>query len=727
MNIPNHIIDQLNSQADLVGIIGRHTQLKKAGNEFKGCCPFHGEKTPSFYVNPSKNLYHCFGCGVSGNAISFLKDYENLTFIEAVHELSKQTGITIPENDKQHTRYRRGHQSTTQPTTQSTTKPSKQAINHQAKQVGNHQTHGMPPYHDAPLHDVPLLDTTLAMNALADTSLIDTSLIDTSSFTDWHHSNLVHSADDHANQHADGDLYELLQRVQQFYQHQLQQTPTAQRYFISRGLTWQTIATFGLGYAPSGWQHLSQAFPDDIEGLKILGLIRQSDGGRDYDLLRERVIFAIRDNQGRVIGFAGRALDNEIKPKYINSSDSPVFHKQQVLYGYYESRQQKASRWLVVEGYMDVIALYQAGIYGAVASMGTATNEKQIQRLLKFNDTLTLCFDGDSAGQTAAWRTLQLSLPILQDTQTLKFLTLPQGHDPDSYVKMFGKDSMVEQIDNATILSEYVFAYLSTQIDSESPEGKAKMMSQVKQLTALLPKGSSFRHLLNNDIYYRLTGRRNQNKAVKDALLNFNSPLQIHHHLQLCLFYQPELIDVVSLEQIWRTSNIHAYRQISHEISKLTNNNLPIPPLPTWRDFGRKREDRQKDDQPNDNNDTKQDMALPKLVELIELRLSQSDNKVLFTSPNHAFHHLLASLPSSLYADIIPHWANFYHSFSQQTVSDLSLLFQELLYQQLDAIFEQQMQDYQSIYARELINKQRQQLKTWLSMLQQSFNAVTKF
>ena len=317
-------------------------------------------------------------------------------------------------------------------------------------------------------------------------------------------------------------------------------------------------------------------------------------------------------------------------------------------------------------------------------------------------------------------------MPILQDTQTLKFLTLPQGHDPDSYVKMFGKDSMLEQIDNATILSEYVFAYLSTQIDSESPEGKAKMMSQVKQLTALLPKGSGFRHLLNNDIYYRLTGRRNQNKAVKDALLNFNSPLQIHHHLQLCLFYQPELIDVVSLEQIWRASNIHAYRQISHEISKLTNNNLPIPPLPTWRDFGRKREDRQKDDQPNDNNDTKQDMALPKLVELIELRLSQSDNKVLFTSPNHAFHHLLASLPSSLYADIIPHWADFDHSFSQQTVSDLSLLFQELLYQQLDAIFEQQMQDYQSIYARELINKQRQQLKTWLSMLQQSFNAVTK-
>ena len=164
-------------------------------------------------------------------------------------------------------------------------------------------------------------------------------------------------------------------------------------YFKERGLSDNIIEEFKLGYAPTGWQHLEQAFPQDIEGLKALGLVRQSEKGRDYDLLRDRVIFPIRDNQGRVIGFAGRALDNEVKPKYINSSDSPVFHKQHVLYGYYESRQHKANDWLVVEGYMDVIALYQAGIYGAVASMGTAINESQISRLLQLNPTLTLCFD----------------------------------------------------------------------------------------------------------------------------------------------------------------------------------------------------------------------------------------------------------------------------------------------------------------------------------------------
>lgn len=733
MSIPNHIIDQLNSQADLVGIIGRHTQLKKAGNEFKGCCPFHGEKTPSFYVNPTKNLYHCFGCGVSGNPIGFLKDYENLTFMEAVHELSRQTGIDIPEDDRQVTRYRRGRQSPPAPPSvqkhkqtvqkhkqiQAPAQPQTQAQIHSSAQPPNadlpslaqwsqpppdHPYHDLPPYHDGSLTDTMPVDMPANWYGFDGTYVhdaYDTQVIQPTS---------------PAIQQPDGDLYELLQRVHEFYQHQLHQHPTAQRYFSSRGLTQETITTFGLGYAPSGWQHLSQAFPYDIEGLKILGLIRQSDGGREYDLLRERVIFAIRNNQGRIIGFAGRALDNDVKPKYINSSDSPVFHKQHVLYGYYESRQQKASRWLVVEGYMDVIALYQAGIYGAVASMGTATNEQQIQRLLKFDDTLTLCFDGDAAGQKAAWRTLQVSLPILQDDQTLRFLTLPQGHDPDSYVKAFGKDAMVEQIDQATMLSDYVFAYLSTQIgtqiDLESPEGKAKMMAQIKQLTALLPKGSSFRYLLNNDIYYRLTGRRNQNKAAKDALLDFKSPLQIHHYLQLCLFYQPELVDVVSLEQIWQASHIHAYRQTSHEISKLTDNNLPIPPLPTWEGFGSQRH----------GDDIKQDLALPNLIELIELRLSQSDSKVLFASPNHAFHHLLASLPPALYADIIPHWANFYRSFSQQTVSDLSLLFQELLCQQLDAIFEQQMQSYQSIYARELINKQRQLLKGWLLTLQRSFN-----
>lgn len=662
MSIPSHIIDQLNSQADLVSIIGRHTQLKKAGNEFKGCCPFHGEKTPSFYVHPIKNVYHCFGCGVSGNAIGFLKDYENLTFIEAVHELSKQTGIDIPKDNGQNTRYRRNKPANQIPA--QTPSLSQQAIN--------------TPYHDIPTNDV--------------ANIADVA-------------NVVNPSTDHMDQ-LDGDLYELLQRVHQFYQNNLKRTRIAQNYFKNRGLTDESIATFGLGYAPNDWQGLSKAFPQDIEGLITLGLIRSSDKGRLYDLMRNRVIFAIRDNQGRVIAFAGRALDDADTPKYINSSDSPIFHKNQILYGYYESRQQKAQNWLVVEGYMDVIALYQAGIYGAVASMGTAINEQQIQRLLKFNNTLTLSFDGDSAGQKAAWRTLKVGLSVLQDNQTLKFLTLPENHDPDSYVKAFGKDAMLEQIDHATILSDYIFAYLSMKIDLTKPEGKANMMAEVKQLTALLPKGSSFRYLLNNDIYYRLRGGRNRTKVTKDALINFNNQLQIHHHLQLCLFYQPELIDIASLERIWQLSGIHQYRQTSDEVQTLNQRHLPVPPLPTWAYF-----DNQKDHN-----------ALLNLIETIQLRLSQSDVQILFTSPNHAFHYLLASLPYSLYTDIIPHWQDFHHRLNQRGVNDLSLYFQELACRRLNRIFEQQIQGHTNIHAVALINKQRYKLNAWLADLQKNYN-----
>ena len=314
----------------------------------------------------------------------------------------------------------------------------------------------------------------------------------------------------HQQDSQEGDLYDLLVSISEFYQSNLRNNSRAMAYFKERGLTDNTIEEFKLGYAPTGWQHLEQAFPRDIEGLKALGLVRKSEKGRDYDLLRDRVIFPIRDNQGRVIGFAGRALDNEVKPKYINSSDSPVFHKQHVLYGYYESRQHKANDWLVVEGYMDVIALYQAGIYGAVASMGTAINESQISRLLQLNPTLTLCFDGDSAGQKAAWRTLEVALPVLSDDKELRFLSLPGGHDPDTYVALQGVEAMREQIKNAMPLSQYIFAYLSERYDLSLAEGKAKLMSQVRQLTNNLPKGSSFKYLLNNDIYQKLGGRKGQ-------------------------------------------------------------------------------------------------------------------------------------------------------------------------------------------------------------------------
>ncbi|MGO2386385.1 MAG: DNA primase, partial [Psychrobacter sp.] len=564
MSIPNHILDQLNSQADLISIIGKHTTLKRAGSEYKGCCPFHGEKSPSFYVNPQKNIYHCFGCSVGGNAISFLRDYENLTFIEAVNELSKQTGIEVPKEEQQNVSYQRRAPKPITPPVQNVPSPTLEhsRVNQGNIHKGNHQDNGAQSaqnYIDQPSYDdnqgyenFPPLEAydsaAYAMDAYpseaysSDHSAIHADdsgyppawLADTDTNAGMHDAHGIEQSDD-----KDGNLYELLEQIQQFYQHNLTTHPHAKHYFLSRGITEDIFETFGLGYAPFGWQHLEHQFPQDIEGLKALGLVRQSESGRDYDLLRDRVIFPIRDNQGRTIGFGGRALDDEVKPKYINSSDSPVFHKQHVLYGYYESRQQRADSWLVVEGYMDVIALYQAGIYGAIASMGTAINESQISRLLTLNPTLTLSFDGDSAGQKAAWRTLEVALPVLADDKELRFLTLPNNHDPDTFIKSQGSDAMREQIANAMPLSQYIFAYLSERYDLSLAEGKAKLMSQVRSLTTALPKGSSFRYLLNNDVYQKLGGRRSQNVEAKDALLDFDGDMTISQQLQLCFLFQP--------------------------------------------------------------------------------------------------------------------------------------------------------------------------------------------
>lgn len=397
MSIPNHILEQLNSQADLVSIIGRHTTLKRAGGEYKGCCPFHGEKSPSFYVNPQKNIYHCFGCSVGGNAISFLRDYENFTFIEAVNELSKQTGIEVPKEEQQNVSYQRSKkQPTIKPPVAATQAPNKPlnsaqisadipsghvSSNYNDSHFNNNSYENYPPLES--YDSMPYMADDYGSEYHADNSYPPAWLVDSNDITQ------VQDMSGIADK-KDGNLYELLEQIQLFYQHNLTIHPHAKHYFLSRGITEDIFETFGLGYAPFGWQHLEHQFPQDIEGLKALGLVRQSESGRDYDLLRDRVIFPIRDNQGRTIGFGGRALDDEVKPKYINSSDSPVFHKQHVLYGYYESRQKRADNWLVVEGYMDVIALYQAGIYGAIASMGTAINESQISRLLTLNPTLTL-------------------------------------------------------------------------------------------------------------------------------------------------------------------------------------------------------------------------------------------------------------------------------------------------------------------------------------------------
>ena len=701
MSIPNHILEQLNSQADLISIIGRHTTLKRAGNEYKGCCPFHGEKSPSFYVNPQKNIYHCFGCGVGGNAISFLRDYESLTFIEAVNELSKQTGIEVPQEEQRNVSYQRTKQP---PTTKSAARPiSKSQADspsspHRSfdnQEQTNHTHYAEQPAYDSHGYDdyPPLAAYDLAPYAAEDygsdypndASYPPAWLSDSDSGMGF---DSVNSINDGALD-QEGNLYDLLEQIQQFYQQNLTTHPHAKHYFLSRGITEDTFETFGLGYAPFGWQHLEHQFPQDIEGLKALGLVRQSESGRDYDLLRDRVIFPIRDNQGRTIGFGGRALDDEVKPKYINSSDSPVFHKQHVLYGYYESRQQRADSWLVVEGYMDVIALYQAGIYGAVASMGTAINESQISRLLTLNPTLTLSFDGDSAGQKAAWRTLEVALPVLSDDKELRFLTLPNGHDPDTFIKAQGSDAMREQIVNAMPLSQYIFAYLSERHDLSLAEGKAKLMSQVRSLTAALPKGSSFRYLLNNDIYQKLGGRRNQNKNAKDALLDFDGEMTISQQLQLCFLFQPRALLDDPIESIWRQAGIHDLQLPAHIRQKTSADTLR--PL-AWQDL--------------------QDNELLDIVSTITRCL-----KYLPADVNAAAHFVMSNVQPGTQENLSRSWSGFYRALTARNILSLDGLIEELVSQLLERSMKKKIQDLiknPDHIKLAIVRKQTQLLNDWL-------------
>ncbi|MEZ7501297.1 CHC2 zinc finger domain-containing protein [Psychrobacter sp. Arc29] len=726
MSIPNHILEQLNSQADLISIIGRHTTLKRAGSEFKGCCPFHGEKSPSFYVNPQKNIYHCFGCSVGGNAISFLRDYENLTFIEAVNELSKQTGIEVPQEEQQNVSYQRRtpkpivppvhnvpsstieHSRVDQGGANQNNYQNNRQASHQNNIAQNDQNYiDQPSYDDAQGYDnFPPLDAyesaPYSMDSYPSEPYLSNHVDDDGYPPVWLTDNDASMASIDQNADQDGNLYELLEQIQQFYQHNLHTHPHAKQYFLSRGLTEETFETFGLGYAPFGWQHLEHQFPQDIEGLKALGLVRQSESGRDYDLLRDRVIFPIRDNQGRTIGFGGRALDDEVKPKYINSSDSPVFHKQHVLYGYYESRQQRANDWLVVEGYMDVIALYQAGIYGAVASMGTAINESQISRLLTLNPTLTLSFDGDSAGQKAAWRTLEVALPVLADDKELRFLTLPNNHDPDTFIKSQGSDAMREQIANAMPLSQYIFAYLSERYDMSLAEGKAKLMSQVRSLTTALPKGSSFRYLLNNDVYQKLGGRRSQNVEAKDALLDFDGDMTISQQLQLCFLFQPRALIDDPIESIWQQSGINGLHLPAHIKQKASPDTLR--PL-AWEDL--------------------QDAALLDIVSTIKRCLNY-----LPKDANAAAHFILSNVKPATQDMLSRNWGGFYKALTARNILGLDGLIEELVSQLLERNMKKKIQELiknPDHIKLAIVRKQTQLLNDWLRAQQaeQSAQMVT--
>ena len=411
MAIPQSFIQELLARADVVEIVGRYVQLKKGGANFMGLCPFHGEKSPSFSVSPSKQFYHCFGCGKNGNAIGFLMEHAGMNFVEAVKDLAGQYGMQVPEED-----------ASPQDRARAAEQREKQAT-----------------------------------------------------------------------------LTDVLEKAGDAYRKQLKQSPRAVEYLKGRGLSGDIAKQFGLGYAPEGWRSLASVFPNyDDALLAESGLvIVNEDEEKRYDRFRDRVMFPIRNVKGECIGFGGRVLGDE-KPKYLNSPETPVFSKGRELYGLFEARNalRELGYVLVTEGYMDVVALAQLGFPNAVATLGTACTPDHVQKLFRFTDSVVFSFDGDEAGRRAARKALDGALPYATDVRTVKFLFLPAEHDPDSYIREFGRDAFSRYVSEATPLSRFLIEAAREGCDLSTAEGRAHMAANAKPLWMQLPDGALRRQLL---------------------------------------------------------------------------------------------------------------------------------------------------------------------------------------------------------------------------------------
>lgn len=401
--IPQDFIDDLIARADIIEVLGRRIQLKKAGREFKACCPFHDEKTPSFTVSPSKGFYHCFGCGAHGTAIGFLMEFDHMSFVEAIENLASMMGVDVPrdESDRPARRY--------------------------------------------------------------------------------------------------DELFSLMGGVEKHWQACLRDNSGAVDYLKQRGIDGATAKRFGIGYAPDSWSDVLDKFgktSEAAERLLATGLVIRKDNGKHYDRFRDRIMFPIRDARGRTIGFGGRALGDG-EPKYLNSPETVLFHKGRELYGLYEARQalRQIDQLVVVEGYMDVVALSRHGIDFAIATLGTATTSDHLDRIFRLTESVVFSFDGDRAGKAAAWRALENALPQVREGRQIRFVFLPEKHDPDSYVNEFGSDAFLMAVDEGVALSDFLIGELSSQVDMTTIDGKARLAELAKPLVNKIPSGV-YRELL---------------------------------------------------------------------------------------------------------------------------------------------------------------------------------------------------------------------------------------
>lgn len=392
--IPQDFIQQLLDRTDIVALVERYVPLKKAGANYQARCPFHNEKSPSFSVSPSKQFYHCFGCGAHGTAITFLMEHAGYSFIDAVKELAGQIGMQLPDDGKR-----------------------------------------------------------------------------------------VAPEEDNRRE----KLYERMEIAARHYRQALKAHEPAIAYLKQRGLTGETAAKFALGVANDDWQPLATAFADYQDALLVEAGLVISNEGKRYDRFRDRVMFPIRNERGQVIAFGGRIMQKG-EPKYLNSPETPLFHKGRELYGLFEHRRaiQHEDRVLVVEGYMDVVMLDQHGVDNAVATLGTAITSDQAARLLRLANEVIFAFDGDNAGRKAAWRALENSLPQVRDGKLLSFLFLPDGEDPDSFVRAEGADAFKKLCNTAMPLSDFLFNELSAQTDLSSQEGKVRLATLANPYIAKL-------------------------------------------------------------------------------------------------------------------------------------------------------------------------------------------------------------------------------------------------
>ena len=399
--VDRDFINDLPNRVDIVGLINKRVALKKAGKDYKACCPFHEEKTPSFTVVPTKQIYHCFGCGESGGIIDFIMKYDHLAFVEAIETVAGESGISVVYDQ--------------------TAKPVDMRFKRYNK---------------------------------------------------------------------------LMEELSSFYQEQLKTSAAKKKvvdYAKNRGVSGSIAKRFELGFAPPGWTNLFDAYKNSEEStqdLLTMGMIVTKKDKKDdyYDRFRDRLMFPIHNTKGSVIGFGGRVLSSKDNPKYLNSPETPLFSKSKELYGLYHCRKysRKIDAIIVVEGYMDVIALHQQGITNVVATLGTATTSSHLQVLSRTAETIVFCFDGDKAGRDAAWKALKTSLPAITAGLVIKFLLLPEGEDPDTLINSESAKAFNKRIDEAQTLSNFLFEHIKAEVPFNTIEGKTLFLEKSAALVNLV-------------------------------------------------------------------------------------------------------------------------------------------------------------------------------------------------------------------------------------------------